>query len=52
MDSTMTKQLCIDALKQAIGRYRPSRGLIHHSDRGVQYASNEYKNVLKNNGIT
>ena len=52
MDSTMTKQLCIDALNQAIGRCRPSRGLIHHSDRGVQYASNEYKNVLKNYGIT
>ncbi len=52
MDSTMTKQLCIDALKQAIGRSKPARGLIHHSDRGVQYASNEYKNVLKNNGIT
>lgn len=47
----MTKQLCIDALNQAIGRYRPSGGLIHHSDRGVQYASNEYKNVLKSNGI-
>lgn len=47
MDSTMTKQLCIDALNQAIGRCRSSRGLIHHSDRGVQYTSNEYKNVLK-----
>lgn len=51
MDSTMTKQLCIDALKQAIGRQRPSKGLIHHSDRGVQYASKEYQKVLKSNGF-
>ena len=51
MASTLTKQLCIDALNQAIGRNRPPRGLIHHSDRGVQYASNEYKSLLKSNGI-
>ncbi|WP_242651712.1 IS3-like element ISCce3 family transposase [Ruminiclostridium cellulolyticum] len=52
MDITMTKQLCIDALKQAIGRQRPSNGVIHHSDRGVQYASKEYQKVLKSNGFT
>jgi len=52
MDSTMTKQLCIDALKQAIGRQKPPKGLIHHSDRGVQYASKEYRKALKNNGFT
>lgn len=51
MDSTMTKQLCIDALKQAIGRQHPSPGLIHHSDRGVQYASKEYQKVLKKHGF-
>jgi transposase InsO family protein len=28
--------LCIDALVMALQRYRPPRGLIHHSDRGVQ----------------
>jgi transposase InsO family protein len=52
MDSTMTKQLCIDALKQAIGRQMPQKGLIHHSDRGVQYASKEYQKVLQNNDFT
>lgn len=52
MNSTMTKQLCIDALKQAIGRQKPPKGLIHHSDRGVQYASNEYQKALKSNGFT
>ncbi|ACL75837.1 Integrase catalytic region [Ruminiclostridium cellulolyticum H10] len=52
MDSTMTKQLCIDALKQAIGRQRHPKGVIHHSDRGVQYASKEYQKVLNSNGFT
>ena len=31
--------LCLDALVMALHRYQPPRGLIHHSDRGVQYAS-------------
>lgn len=51
MNKTMTKQLCIDALEQAIGRENPSSGLIHHSDRGVQYASKEYQKLLKNYGF-
>jgi putative transposase len=47
MDSTMTRQLVIDAFKQAIGRRKPLTGLIHHSDRGSQYASTEYQKLLK-----
>ncbi|WP_243120817.1 IS3 family transposase [Pelotomaculum sp. FP] len=47
MDSTMTRQLVLDALRQAVWRYRPSAGLIHHSDRGSQYASHEYQQALK-----
>ena len=47
MDSTMTRQLVLDALKQAKMRYRPPAGLIHHSDRGRQYASHEYQQALK-----
>ena len=47
MDSTMTRQLVIDAFKQAIGRRKPPAGLIHHSDRGSQYASHEYQKLLK-----
>src|SRR4051794_23572610 len=31
-------ELCIGALVMAIQRHRPSRGLVHHGDRGVQYA--------------
>lgn len=37
----------INALKMAYHRQKPSKGLIHHSDRGVQYASREYQKLLK-----
>ena len=46
MDSTMTQQLVINALKQAIGRAKPPRGVICHSDRGVQYASKKYRRIV------
>jgi putative transposase len=48
---TMTTQLTKSALKQAIGRRRPSEGLIFHSDRGVQYASYEYQQYMRENKI-
>lgn len=51
MDKTMTRQLVLDALRQAVRRYRPSVGLIHHSDRGSQYASHEYRQALKDYGM-
>ena len=41
--------LCKRALCSAIRRYKPGLGLIHHSDRGVQYASKDYQNLLENN---
>src|SRR3712207_6836734 len=44
--------LCVDALVMAIQRHRPSRGLVHHGDRGVQYASEPYRAVLERHGIT
>lgn len=43
--------LCIDALVMALQRHHPPRGLIHHSDRGVQYASEPYRAVLERHGI-
>jgi putative transposase len=52
MDSTMTKGLVIQALKQALKRHRPKAGAIHHSDRGVQYASHDYQKLLRENGFT
>ena len=38
----MTTQLTLAALRQAIAQRHPQPGLIHHSDRGVQYASHDY----------
>jgi putative transposase len=43
--------LCTDALVMALQRCRPPRGLIHHSDRGVQYASEPYRQALERHGI-
>jgi len=52
MASQMTDELTQSALKQAIMRRRPPEGLIHHSDRGSQYASGEYQELLKKYKIT
>jgi putative transposase len=45
-------ELCLVALQLAIETEKPSPGLIHHSDRGVQYACEEYREVLKDNEMT
>ena len=50
--STMTRDLVIQALENAVQRYRPAAGLIHHSDRGVQYCSHDFQNVLTKYGMT
>jgi putative transposase len=44
--------LCVDALVMAIQHHHPPPELIHHSDRGVQYASEPYRMVLERHGIT
>ena len=51
MDKTMTRQLVLKALRQAVGRERPPAGLVHHSDRGSQYASYKYQQALKDHQI-
>ena len=43
--------LCLDALGMALGHRPNVKGLIHHSDRGVQYASNRYREALDARGI-
>lgn len=45
----MKKELCIEALKMAIETRKPKAGCIHHSDRGVQYASDAYIAMLNDN---
>jgi len=52
MDKTMTKELVLDALKMAYKRQNPEQGVLHHSDRGVQYASIEYQKLLKQYQMT
>jgi transposase InsO family protein len=44
-------ELVLDALNMAIRREHPPKGLIHHSDRGIQYASNAYRESLDKNHI-
>ena len=51
MDKQMTQNLVMDALKQAVGRARPPRGVILHSDRGVQYACKSYRNLSSRLGF-
>jgi len=48
---TMEAELTLAALRKALSTRRIERDLVHHSDRGVQYASIEYTNLLKANGI-
>ena len=47
MGETLETELVIRALEMAVQRRRPAPGLLHHSDRGVQYASNEYRELLE-----
>jgi putative transposase len=48
LDSVHAVNSLQDAIKNSC---QPITGLIHHSDRGIQYCSNEYTDTLKNNGI-
>ena len=52
MDERITRYLAINALNMAVVRRKPAGiALLHHSDRGSQYASGDYQNVLKANDI-
>lgn len=51
MDRTMTQALVIRALMMAVNLRQPQAGLIHHSDRGSQYASEAYQMLLAQHGI-
>jgi putative transposase len=45
-------RLAVAALKAAISARNPPRGCVHHSDRGSQYASEDYRAVLQKHGLT
>ena len=51
LDRTMEDSLTLRALQMALSRRVVEPGLVHHSDRGSQYASLDYTNLLKENGI-
>jgi putative transposase len=51
MSDRITDALTLDALGMALARRRPPQGLLHHSDRGSQYASGDYQRLLARHGI-
>lgn len=51
MAEHMETELVADALGMALARRQPAAGLLHHSDRGVQYASDRYQGLLAEHGI-
>ena len=52
LGSLNDRHLTLRALNMALGRRCPGEGLLHHSDRGSTYASEDYQAVLEANGIT
>jgi transposase InsO family protein len=49
---TLEAELAVSALRMALEERNPSPGLVHHSDRGVQYAAHEYTELLKQHQVT
>lgn len=52
MADHMETSLVSDALRMALVHRGPPKGLLHHSDRGVQYASEDYQHLLNSHGLT
>ena len=51
MGERLSRNLVSQSLLMAVNARRPSRGLLHHSDRGSQYCSHEYHNLLRQFGL-
>jgi putative transposase len=51
LQRSLEATLVLEGLRMALRRRRPAPGLVHHSDRGVQYASRDYTQVLEQHGI-
>jgi transposase InsO family protein len=52
LDGSLQDSLTLAALRMALGQRIAEPGLVHHSDRGVQYASQDYTGLLQSHGIT
>jgi transposase InsO family protein len=51
LSRSLQSAVAMEALQQALKARRPPPGLVHHSDRGIQYASEEYTSMLSAHGI-
>jgi transposase InsO family protein len=51
LSNRMSRELIMNSLRMAIWRRRPAPGLIFHSDRGSQYCSNDFQNMLRIHGM-
>ena len=51
LDKRMTADLVYQALSNAIKYKRPARGLIVHADRGSQYCSHQYRQIVQKHGL-
>jgi transposase InsO family protein len=52
LDTNVSTYLTLTALRTAVRRRRPDAGLLHHSDQGCTYASEDYQTILEGRGIT
>lgn len=52
MGSRLTQELATAALTMALEHRRPARGVVHHTDRGSQYAATRYRELLADHGLT
>lgn len=52
VEPSLAARLAVTALQQAITTRSPAPGLVHHSDRGIQYASHDYVSLLKEHRMT
>ena len=52
LGQTLEAELALSALRMALAQRQPAPGLVHHSDRGVQYASHDYTELLRRHGAT
>jgi transposase InsO family protein len=51
MGESLATTLPLGALAMALEHRQPAKGLLHHSDRGIQYASADYRRLLRNHGV-
>jgi putative transposase len=51
MNRHLSRHLAVHALKMALGRRQPKEALVHHSDRGAQHTSDDYRHLLEKNEV-